>query len=375
MKKGDESHIFLYALLIVVVLIGIGFLIKNVYVSPGQIPARVPVAVPAVQLPSSDPPFKIVAENLIIPWDIEFLPNDDMVVTERPGNLLRIGTDTKKIPIEGVDIKGEGGLLGLALHPKFEQNHFMYVYLTATNENRVERYTFDLDKNTVHNRKVILGGIPTSSFHDGGRIKFGPDGYLYITTGDTTNAAYAQDTKSLAGKILRVTDEGEIPTDNPFGTEVYSYGHRNPQGIAWDSDGNLWETEHGPSGPIETGQDELNIIQKGKNYGWDIIFGDKSKTGMESPLLQSGSAETWAPAGTAYYKGNIFFTGLRGETLYQYAIKEKTLQKHYIHTFGRLRPVTVHKGFLYFASSNQDGRGNHYQNEDKIIRVKLDALV
>ncbi len=317
--------------------------------------------------------FEIVAEGLDIPWEIEFLPNEEMLVTERPGNLVRIGQDKKIIKVEGVNHIGEGGLLGLALHPNFEQNKLIYLYLTSNIdgkiENRIERYRLNLEKNSLENKEIILSRIPGASYHDGGRIKFGPNRYLYATTGDAGNPENAQDINSLAGKILRIDENGNIPEDNPFNNEIYSYGHRNSQGLAWDEKGNLWATEHGRSD-----FDELNFIEKGENYGWPEIQGDESKESMKTPIVHSGSSETWAPSSAVFFQGNIFFSGLRGESLYQYNIKEKTLKKHFENQFGRLRAVTIHNNFLYVSTSNRDGRGSINEGDDKIIKIELKYL-
>ena len=267
---------------------------------------------PVSEEKKSNLPFEIVAQNLEIPWEIVFLPNGDMLVTERPGRVVRIGKDRKVYPISGVAHVGEGGLLGLALHPKFSENNFLYIYLTTQERgkvtNRVERYKFASDKLT--DRQVILSGIPGASVHDGGRMAFSPDGYLYITTGEAGQEKLSQDTSNLGGKILRIRDDGSIPADNPFGNAVYSYGHRNSQGLAWDDQGQLWSTEHGRSG-VASGFDELNLIEKGKNYGWPEIQGDETRKGMEKPVANSGANTTWAPSGAAFYKGSIFFSGLR----------------------------------------------------------------
>ncbi len=233
---------------------------------------------------------EVIAENLNVPWEIAFLPNNEMLVTQRSGEVLKIGAETKVLKeIEGVKHIGEGGLLGLTVHPKFSENKFVYLYLTTEDNsgitNRVERYTLTGDM--LDNKKVIVDGIKGSIYHDGGRIKFGPDGYLYITTGDAQIEESAQDTSSLSGKILRVTDDGSIPSDNPFKNEVYSLGHRNPQGLAWDRNGTLWETEHGPSG-IQTGFDEVNIISKGGNYGWPTFKGTESNDRFKPAILSSG---------------------------------------------------------------------------------------
>jgi glucose/arabinose dehydrogenase len=318
---------------------------------------------------------EIIVQNLDIPWEIAFLPNGDMLVTERSGKLLKIGSETKVIKeIEGVKHIGEGGLLGLALHPNFSVNNFIYFYSTTQDangiSNRVERYKFSND--ILSERKVILEGIKGSSNHDGGRIIFGPDGYLYITTGDAEEPNLAQDKNSLNGKILRIKDDGGVPSDNPFGNAVYSLGHRNPQGLVWDKDGNLWETEHGPSG-LQTGYDEVNIITKGANYGWPIIKGDETKEGFISPIIQSGSRDTWAPSGMTYWDGSLFFSGLRGEALYEARINNGNkldLIAHFKQEFGRIRAVVLGTdGFIYLSTSNKDGRGQIKEGDDKIIRI------
>ncbi len=320
-------------------------------------------------------PYEIIAENLEIPWEIEFLPNGEMIITERPGRLLIIGEDKQVIEVEGVMHVGEGGLLGLALHPDFSENNLIYLYFTSDIDgevhNRVERYR--LENNILEDKTVILDDIPGARNHDGGRIAFGPDGHLYITTGDAGNEDNSQDIDSLAGKILRVDEDGNIPSDNPFGNKVYSYGHRNPQGLAWDEEGNLFSTEHGRSG-ISSGFDEINLIEIGNNYGWPEIEGDEAQDGMEKPLIHSGPDNTWAPASAAYHDGNIFFTGLRGQALYQYNIETEELIEHFANQFGRLRDVEIHEGYLYFSTSNRDGRGNVNEGDDKIIRVSLDFL-
>lgn len=326
-----------------------------------------------------------VATNLDTPWALAFLPNKDILVTGRSGRVRLIEAKgdldgepiavLRREPITTIaDVKeiGEGGLLGIAVHPAFEQNHFVYVYYTYSGEsnnirNRVVRYTFE--NTTLRNPKIIVDGIPGASNHDGGRIKFGPDGALYITTGDSQEPSLAQNKSSLAGKILRVVNDGK--------TEVYSYGHRNPQGLAWDADGRLWATEHGRSG-IQSGLDELNLIEQGKNYGWPEIEGNETRSGMVTPVLNSGATDTWAPSGAAFYKGSIFFTGLRGQGLYEAVLngtKVVTLKKHFDHEYGRIRDVIVGPdGFLYIATSNLDGRGTPQDADDKIMRVNPEAL-
>jgi glucose/arabinose dehydrogenase len=328
-------------------------------------------------IPKED--IEVVAENLKIPWELAFLPGGEMLVTERPGNLLRIGKDKKVIKIDGVNHLGEGGLLGLALHPKYEENNQIYLYFTSRENgnliNRVERYKLNGDKLTE--KKEILSGIPASSNHDGGRIKFGPDGYLYITTGDAENPASAQDKNALSGKILRIDTEGAKAPDNPYGNLTYSYGHRNSQGIVWDDKGNLWATEHGPSGG-QTGNDEINLIKKGLNYGWPDIKGVSKKSGMESPIAESGTKDTWAPGGMVFYGGSLFFAGLRGEALYQAKIISENnlaLSAHFKSDFGRLRTVIIGPdGYFYILTNNTDGRGDPNSGDDRIIKFNPEVF-
>ena len=313
-----------------------------------------------------------VANGLEVPWEILFLPNNDMLVTERPGNLRRIGQDNKTYVISGVEHTSEGGLLGAALHPDFADNHWIYLYYTTAKTNKltnvIERYV--LEDDTLTEATTIIDEVPAAENHDGGRLAFGPDGYLYITTGDAGEPTLAQQTESLAGKILRLNDDGSVPADNPFTNPVYSYGHRNIQGIAWDGTGQLWATEHGRSG-VKSGYDELNRIKRGANYGWPTVEGDAKRQGMESPVVHSGSSDTWAPGGMTYSNGSLFFAGLRGQTVYQAAInKDNTvrLKAHFREEYGRLRTVTLHNDSLYIATSNTDGRGIPKQDDDKILR-------
>ncbi len=321
--------------------------------------------------------FEIIAENLRTPWEIGFLPNGELLISQRPGNLVRIRTEKSSIEIPSVREIGEGGLLGFTLHPDFENNNLIYFYITVENqgqlENRVEQYFFNLSANILTNRKIIISAIPASSVHNGGRIKFGPDGYLYISTGDSSDSDLAQNINSLAGKILRLDENGNIPSDNPFSNPVYSYGHRNVQGLTWDSENQLWATEHGRSG-MQSGLDELNLIQKGANYGWPIIQGDDVQTNLHAPIIHSGT-DTWAPAGAVFFDNSIFFTGLRGQALYKYNLQDKTLRAYFNGEFGRLRAITLKNDSLYISTSNNDGRGNPKIGDDKVIKINLSNLV
>jgi glucose/arabinose dehydrogenase len=316
----------------------------------------------------------IVVDNLDTPWAIAFLPDNHMLITERMG---QVRLDAKVIAtIAHAREIGEGGLLGIALHPDFEKNHFIYLYYTYTAQgdntlNRVVRMTYNNE--SLSNEQIIVDKIPGASNHNGGRIKFGPDGFLYIATGDAQEPSRAQDTKSLAGKILRVTDEGKPAVGNPFNNEVFSYGHRNVQGLAWDAQGQLWATEHGRSG-VQSGLDELNRILPGKNYGWPAIQGDESRTGMEKPIRNSGNT-TWAPAGAAFSGTSIYFSGLKGQTLYEAIIANNQaveIKEHFHGEYGRLREAILGPdGYLYITTSNKDGRGFAKSGDDKVIRLTM----
>jgi glucose/arabinose dehydrogenase len=329
--------------------------------------------------PLTGPLVEVATSGLDSPWEIVFLPGGELLVTERSGNLVLIGRTATRIQVPNVEQRGEGGLLGLALDPDYAANNRIYVYLTSLENgqlvNRVERYVFK--NGTLSDRKVIFEGILGASNHDGGRIEFGPDGYLYITTGDAQNSDSAQDITSLQGKILRITSEGEIPEGNPFASAVWSYGHRNPQGLAWDAEGRLWSTEHGPSGS-GSGYDELNLITPGANYGWPEIQGDEELEGMVSPVIQSGGSVTWAPGDVEYLDGKLYFTGLRGSALYVVSLDGEKIagfDTFFSGEYGRLRAVRLGPdGYLYLSTSNRDGRGNPGADDDLILRVNPNLL-
>ncbi len=335
---------------------------------------------PAPSAGNKDAPLATsVAKKLEMPWALDFLPDGSIVFTERPGRVRLIDAQEGLLPeplltIDEVAHRGESGLLGVAVHPDFANNHFIYVYYTYQGDenlaNRVVR--FRQEDRTLLDKKIIIDNIPAASNHNGGRIKFGPDGLLYITTGDASVADLAQDRNSLAGKILRLKDDGTIPLNNPFpDSPVYSFGHRNPQGLAWDAQGRLWATEHGSSAT-----DELNLIEPGNNYGWPIIRGDEEAPGLESPVIHSGR-ETWAPSGLAFLDGSLFFAGLRGQSLYQAVIENQTviLSRHLNKSFGRLRDVVIGPdNLLYLLTSNRDGRGVPTANDDQIIRINPEKL-
>lgn len=329
-----------------------------------------------------------VATGLDTPWELAFAPDGRIFVTERPGRLRVIENGTLRAEpvaiVPDVAEQGEGGLLGLVLSPNFATDNTLYLYHTYRRDgmrNRVIAYTLQdpAGSRGLTNPRVVIDNIPAGSTHNGGRIAFGPDGKLYITAGDAGTTANAQDRNSLAGKILRLNADGSIPGDNPFpNSPIYSYGHRNPQGLAWQPGTNeLYATEHGSSA-----NDEVNRITPGGNYGWPTITGTQTREGMIAPVLASGSGNTWAPAGATFIKGDGFaawrgnsliFTGLRSTTLWRLDLTSAgnpRLTPILEDTYGRLR--AVHEGTdgaLYVLTSSQDGRGNPAGNDDRLLKL------
>ncbi|MEL7561587.1 PQQ-dependent sugar dehydrogenase [Dehalogenimonas sp. 4OHTPN] len=314
-----------------------------------------------------------VVEGLEIPWELAFLSDGAILLTERPGRVRYIDSSgalrADPLPgVEGVAAVGEGGLLGLALHPGFDYNRWIYLYHTyragSGLANRVVRYTLG-NGLTLSGYTVIIDGIPGGNVHNGGRIKFGPDGLLYIGTGDSGIDTLAQDLNSLAGKILRLNDDGSIPSNNPFpNSAVYSYGHRNVQGLAWDGFGQLWATEHGSNN-----FDELNLIEAANNYGWPVVRGETTAPGMTGPKLHSGN-DTWAPSGLTFFQGSLYFTGLRGQSIFEYNLQTGRLTRYLNGIFGRLRDiVNGPDGYLYVITNNLDGRGIPLAGDDHLIRI------
>jgi len=342
---------------------------------------------------SQIPTVSVIAEGLDTPWAIAFLPasnasqsdagwpDNSILVTERKGTIRIVKNGVLQAEpvaqLSAVKETGEGGLQGIAIHPNFVVNRFVYVYYTYGGDtsntlNRVSRFYFDGEN--IVNETVIVDNIPGASNHDGGRIKFGPDGKLYITTGDAQEPSLSQNVNSLAGKILRVNDDGSAAAGNPFDNRTYSYGHRNPQGIVWDNNGQLWSTEHGPSG-VQTGNDEFNKIEVGRNYGWPEIKGKQTHEGMETPIIESGFLNAWAPAGLAYLEGKFYFAGLRGAALYELDEGTTNLKTHFKNEFGRLRDVVVGPdNMLYVTTSNLDGRGTPKDGDDKLLKINPSRL-
>ncbi len=335
---------------------------------------------------------EVVASHLNIPWSIAFAPDGRIFFTERTGSVRVIETNGTLLiePAANINVAraGEGGLLGIALDPEFENNHYLYVFYTYSDffglHNKVSR--FSESDNKITDEHVLLDNIPAADIHDGGRIIFGPDGKLYVTTGVAANPESSQDTKSLAGKILRINKDGTIPGDNPFqGSPVYSYGHRNPQGLAWDPvTSKLVETEHGPSGEMGFyAHDEINVIEPGKNYGWPKVIGIANSAYYVDPIFQTGDI-TWAPSGATFYtdnkipewKGKFLVATLRGSQLKVIQFDANNITKvisidsAFQGTYGRLRDIEQGPdGYLYLLTSNQDGRGVPAADDDKILRI------
>ncbi|MGI8923299.1 MAG: PQQ-dependent sugar dehydrogenase [Fimbriimonadales bacterium] len=330
-----------------------------------------------------------VASNLQVPWSIVFAPDGRILFTERPGR-IRVIEKGKLKPdplhtFKDVASASETGLMGLCLHPDFAKNHFIYAsYANTLNSVRVVR--FKETSAGLSEMKIIVDALPSAPNHAGCRIKFGPDGKLYITTGDATDRRIAQQLLSLGGKTLRVNDDGSFPEDNPFAMHaaalphIWSYGHRNAQGMDWQpGTGLMFQTEHGPSGfDGPGGGDEVNIVEKGKNYGWPTIHHTATQDGLVSPLLEFTPAE--APASGAFYsgdklpqfKGNFFFGCLRGEGLMRVVLDGRKVVRHekIITDMGRIRDVAQGPdGYLYFSTSNEDGRGRPAADDDRIMRI------
>jgi glucose/arabinose dehydrogenase len=315
----------------------------------------------------------VLADNLRVPWSIQKI-NDIFYLSERPGSIVKIENGSKvrqrvelKKPLSG---EAEAGFLGFVLHPNFRENLQAFAYYTYDENgrpfNRVVVLT--LDGAVWRETRLLLDRIPSGPVHHGGRIKIGPDGKLYFSAGDAAIRENAQSLNNLNGKILRMNLDGSIPNDNPFkGSYIYSYGHRNPQGLAWDEAGTLYESEHGQSA-----HDELNRITAGANYGWPVIEGNEKQQGMMTPIFQTGNV-TWAPSGIAYHDGKLYVATLRGEALQE--VDLKTMRSREIVTgLGRLRDVIIDGENLYFISNNTDGRGNPAADDDKLYQIRLSEL-
>lgn len=325
-----------------------------------------------------------IATGLATPWGIDFLPDGRAVVTERDSARVLVVTapevdgepTTRKGKVVAVgripetDPRGEAGLLGVAVSPTFATDGLVYFYVCTAEDNRVVRARLDGDE--LGEPEAVLTGIPTGDIHDGGRLAFGPDGFLYVSTGEGGREQLSQDRASLAGKILRITAEGEPAPDNPFGTPVWSWGHRNVQGLAFDDLGSLWASEFG-----QNKADELNRILPGENYGWPIVEGTGGPDRFTEPDLtwQTGEA---SPSGLAYASGHLWMAALQGERLWRITVAggQVTDPTAYFDgaqagDYGRLRTVVrAPDGRLWLTTSNEDGRGTPAAEDDRILLIE-----
>lgn len=314
----------------------------------------------------------VVARGLVVPWGIDFLPGGDALVAERDtARIQRVDSDGTVTPaggVPGVETGGEGGLLGLALSPLFEVDRRVYVYYSTSQDNRIAAMTYE--NGQLSDPSPVVTGIPSSSLHNGGRIVLGPDGMLYASTGDATDGDNAQDLDSLGGKILRMTPDGEPAPGNPFEASlVYSYGHRNVQGLAFDSHDRLWASEFGA-----TTWDELNLIQAGGNYGWPEVEGRADDERYLNPKAQWRTDEA-SPSGIAIVDDVVYLANLRGQRVWQVPIRGSGVgepRELFTGDYGRLRTVLpAGDGSLWLATSNRDGRGQPRVGDDKILRITL----
>ena len=315
-----------------------------------------------------------IATGLAVPWGIAFLPDGSALVTERDsrrllriadGDVRQVGTITAAAP------EGEGGVLGIAASPDFAEDHAVFVYVTAADDNRVLRYTFEGGR--LGGGTAILTGIPRGFTHDGGQLAFGPDGQLYVSTGESGEPELSQDRSSLGGKILRITTDGDPAPGNPFDdSPVWSWGHRNVQGLAFDSAGDLWASEFG-----DQTWDELNLIRAGANYGWPIVEGRGGNGDYVDPQVVWSTDEA-SPSGLAYLDGSLYLAGLRGQRLWRIELsgegtddpRARDARDFFVGDYGRLRGVAVAPdGMLWVTTSNRDGRGEPAADDDRILVV------
>jgi glucose/arabinose dehydrogenase len=318
----------------------------------------------------------VLASGLAVAWGIAFLPDGSALVSERDSHrIVRVdehGRVSQLGTVPGVaPAAGEGGLLGLAASPAFATDHLVYAYLTASSDNRVVRMSYR--NGTLGAAQLVFAGIPKAANHDGGRIAFGPDGMLYVTTGDAGRPEGAPDRSYLGGKVLRMTPDGRPAAGNPFaGSVIFTLGHRNPQGLAWGPDGTLYEAEFG-----QHALDEINVLRPGADYGWPTVEGTigPSRPNLRPPLLTFATDEA-SPSGLAFAGGALWLAALQGERLYQIPLlapgRLSTPTAVLDHQYGRLRTVTLAPdGALWITTSNRDGRGSPVAADDRIIRLPL----
>ncbi|MFF5079016.1 PQQ-dependent sugar dehydrogenase [Actinoplanes sp. NPDC000266] len=309
---------------------------------------------------------QLIATGIEVPWGLAFLPDGSALVSEREsGDILQIpagGGDPRKVHhIDGVSAAGEGGLLGIAVDPDYANNKFVYAYFTGDSDNRIIRFALGEGGAAT---KVILDGIDKAGVHNGGRIAFGPDGFLYVGTGDAGDGSASQDRDDLNGKILRITRDGAAAPGNPTaGSRVWSMGHRNVQGLAWGADGKMYGVEFG-----QNTWDEVNVIEPGQNYGWPEVEGKAGDGRYVDPMVQWSTDEA-SPSGAAVAGGNLYVAGLRGERLWVVPLTGGEPRAEFSGTYGRLRTVAAAPdGALWLTTSNRDGRGDPQDGDDRILR-------
>lgn len=350
--------------------------------SEGENPTTEPAPGTTVASPTSDPSepastapgrtrvVRTIAEGLEVPWGIGFLPDRSALVTERDsGRVLRVTGEGRVTEVGRIDqtrAEGESGLLGLAVSPSYAENRRVFVYTSTDSDNRVLRMTYTNGRLGL--ATPIVTGIPRGFIHDGGRITFGPDGFLYVATGETGVPELAQQRGTTAGKILRVTEDGDPAPGNPDpSSPLWSLGHRNVQGLAFDDGGRLWASEFG-----QDAWDELNLIEKGRNYGWPRVEGRGSDTRYRNPQVVWRTADA-SPSGLAYANGALWLASLRGERLWRIDVdgnRASNPTDFFVGKFGRMRTVvTSPDGFLWVTTSNRDGRGDPQAADDQILLV------
>ena len=350
--------------------------------STSSTPSQTPTASPSASTPTPTPTATgvpkpklagTVAEDLDVPWGLVFLASGDALVSERDtAKLVRVSPSGKKTTlgeVAGVTAAtglGEGGLLGIATAPGDEET--LFVYYTTDSDNRVGRLS--LADGKVGKPKPVLTGIPTSTHHHGGRLLFDPDGMLFVSTGDAEQSALAQDRSSLAGKILRIRPDGRPASGNPYDNHTWSYGHRNIEGLAFDAKGRLWATEFG-----DKKADELNLIVKGKNYGWPEVEGTSDNPAYTNPKVIWEPTSTCSPAGLAITRSTAFIGALQGHCLFAVPLDGTKAGKpvaYFADDYGRIRnAVVTPDGSLWMTTSNTDGRATPGKHDDKILRVTL----
>jgi glucose/arabinose dehydrogenase len=312
-----------------------------------------------------------LATKLEVPWSIQKHDNS-FYISERSGTIAKI-TDGKVqrqtvyLSDELSDVS-EAGLLGFLLATNFEESQEAFAYYTYTTQTGTfnKLVKLRLNDSQWEESTVLLDGLPGGNYHDGGRLAIGPDEKLYVTVGDAHQLENVQSLDSLAGTILRLNLDGTIPEDNPYAENyIYSYGHRNPQGLAWTSDDTMYASEHGNSA-----NDEINHIEAGKNYGWPIIEGQDEQAGMEMPLFTSGANTTWAPSGMSVWHDKLYVAALRGNAIFEVNLETKEMGS-FLEVYGRIRDVLVEEDTLYFVTNNLDGRGNGEEDDDKLYMIKL----